>query len=422
MSYLVEHGKSLACANDPIDIGNPMGRMIVYIMSTVAEMELDTISGRNASAAQHNIAEGKYRGGTIPAGYRPYQDRDEDWRLIPDEDGLAPVVREIVQRSADGERASAIVADLTARGVPTPKDRQDELKGRAPRGRPWRLSNFRRLIQSPTVIGQAVYRPVVTDENGKPVKKNGAKQYGPEQVVFKDGEPLVRAEPLVSPELFYAARDVVESRTHARNQTRRATEAALLTGVLYCGRCGSRMYRLVRKDRKDHYRCNSTQHGKSCGNGNMICQDLDAEVTRELFDRLGHIPHVQRQYVHGTGSGTTIGQIDAELMSYTTAVGRFPIDSPAYTAMMDKIDALSAKRRELEAQPSTPSGWQYVPTGQTFGEYWESLSPAGRNDFLRDNDVRVVHPRSGDGADMANGLPGPPRHDRIRLPWPRGGS
>lgn len=50
--------------------------MIVYIMSTVAEMELETISGRNASAAQYNIAEGKYRGGTIPAGYRPRQDND----------------------------------------------------------------------------------------------------------------------------------------------------------------------------------------------------------------------------------------------------------------------------------------------------------------------------------------------------------
>jgi DNA invertase Pin-like site-specific DNA recombinase len=48
MSYLQERGKSLACANDPIDIGSPMGRMIVYIMSTVAEMELETISGRNA--------------------------------------------------------------------------------------------------------------------------------------------------------------------------------------------------------------------------------------------------------------------------------------------------------------------------------------------------------------------------------------
>jgi hypothetical protein len=75
-------------------------------------------------------------------------------------------------------------------------------------------------------------------------------------------------------------------------------------------------------------------------------------------DRLGHIPHVERQYVHGTDSGTTIEQIDAELMSYTAAVGRFPVGSPAYDAMMEKVDALSAKRRELEAQPSTPSGWQ----------------------------------------------------------------
>lgn len=139
--------------------------------------------------------------------------------------------------------------------------------------------------------------------------------------VLKDGEPLVRAEPLVPAELFYAAKAAIDSGTEAKKQTRRATEAALLTGVLYCGRCGSRMYRLAMKDRKDHYRCNFTQHGKSCGNGNMICETLDAEVTRELFDRLGHVPHVERQYVHGTHSGTTSEQIDAEPMSYTAAVG-----------------------------------------------------------------------------------------------------
>lgn len=102
----------MECANDSTTITGQIGRMVVYVMATVAEMELDSIPGRNASAAQHNIAEGKWRGGSIPTGYRPYKAAEGDWRLIPDEEGLAPILREIVQRLADGERSSTILRDL----------------------------------------------------------------------------------------------------------------------------------------------------------------------------------------------------------------------------------------------------------------------------------------------------------------------
>jgi site-specific DNA recombinase len=388
MSYLNDAEKDLRCALDSTNIKDPIGRMIVNVMATVAEMELENIRTRNSGAAQHIIDNGAYRGGTTPAGYMPVKD-ESGWRLVPDEDGLAPVIRDVVKRLADGERNASILADLNGRNVPTPKDRQDELAGRTPKSRFWRAANFRRLVQSPTIIGQAVHRPVIVDADGKPVLKDGAKQYGPEQVVFKDGAPLVRAEPLVSPELFYAAKAEIAARTEGKNQTRRATEAALLTGVLYCGKCEHKMYRLVRKHRKDHYRCNSTQRGQACGNGNMTCEDLDQAVTDELMGLIGAVPFARSEYVAGSDNSSTIEQIDAELMSYVESVGRFPPGSPAYNAMMAKVDALTAKRIELAGMPEIPSGWRYVPTGETFAEHWAKLSVSERNDYLRNHGFRV---------------------------------
>lgn len=390
MDYLINAGKSLKTVSDNIDITSAMGRMIVYIMATVAEMELDEISRRNSSAAAYNIQRGTYRGGTIPAGYKPEKDDAATWRLVPDEDGLAPVVRDIVTRVASGERVASVIADLNTRGVPTPKDRQDELAGRTPKGRRWVQANFRRLICSPTVIGQAVYRETETDENGQPRKDaSGRKVYGAERVVFEDGAPLQRAEPLVSREVWDTARQRIEGRANERNGTRRATEGALLTGVGFCQRCGSKLYRNVRTDRRDVYRCNSAQQGRTCGNGTVICQVIDQDVSDGLIATLGFLPHVERQWEAGSDSAATLAQVDAELQSYTAAVGRFPVDSPAWQTMMAQVDALAARRTELASQPDRASGYHYVPTGRTFADHWATLSVAERNDFLRDHGFKV---------------------------------
>ncbi|MDD7925015.1 zinc ribbon domain-containing protein [Actinomycetospora chibensis] len=180
----------------------------------------------------------------------------------------------------------------------------------------------------------------------------------------------------------------MEDRDTGSNGTRRATTAALLTGVLFCGRCGGKMYRNVRKDRRNLYHCRSNS-GKHCGNGTVACDTLDAVVADDLMKNFGEFPHGRREYVHGTDNGSTIAEIDAELESYAAAVGRFPAGSPSWKSMMSNVDSLTARRGELMAQPQVASGWQHVRSGQTFAAFWNGLNEVGRNDFLRDNHVRV---------------------------------
>lgn len=79
-NYQSDLGKSLRWLDNYVDTSTPMGRMIVFVMATVAEMELDEIKSRNKGAAQHNIQAGKYRGGLPPMGYMAVKDGAGDWR------------------------------------------------------------------------------------------------------------------------------------------------------------------------------------------------------------------------------------------------------------------------------------------------------------------------------------------------------
>ncbi|MEN4420086.1 recombinase family protein [Mycobacteroides chelonae] len=61
------HSVALVSATEAfLDLTASFGDVIDLLVAKVAEMELTAISERNRSAAQHNMREGKYRGGPPP--------------------------------------------------------------------------------------------------------------------------------------------------------------------------------------------------------------------------------------------------------------------------------------------------------------------------------------------------------------------
>lgn len=425
-----EHGVELASATESyFDLTDPRGKLMVQMVAMFAEMELDAISERNSSAAQYNIKAGKWRGGMLPLGYRP-EKTNGDWRLVPDDEPghvkpyylrgengkpigdpitpadvpMVPAIRDIVERVIAGERLSRIVQDLNARGVPTGQCRAAALAGREPREPRWTISNLRRMLLSPTILGRVVHRPVVTDENGNPKKVKGKKVYGPEQVLFENGEPLQRAEPLISEVDFHAVQRILTGPNKYANQGPKTIESPLLLQVLHCGVCGRPMWRLKGgPGRKQRYRCGSTQSGKACGNPSFVMEQADRLVNHWIAGFLGDIPHMEEQRVSWFDHASEIETIDARLESLAASVGDFPVGTSAYESVRKQIRDLSSRREELAAQPKPPSGTQWVPTGKTFREHWESLDTTQRNDYLRKYKVRLLlnfHPDN-DGPTIA---------------------
>lgn len=373
MNYLIDHGKSLVCVNDPIDLSTPIGKMIVYILATIAEMDLANISAGNARAYQDAREEGRFKGGTWPAGYLARKVED-GYRLFPDEDGLAPVMRSIVRRVLDGDRFTKIISDLNQRGVPTPTDRQKILSGREPVGTRWSMAPFTAMLTSPTLIGLAVHR-------------GGGKHGGPPAIVYgPDDLPIQRAEPLITEDDFRSVQHVLSERKHKR--TRSSETNALLLQVIFCAVCDRPMYRF-KQPSGIRYRCPSPNKGESCGNGSVLAAEFDQLVTGMML-MFRDLEYQEQRYRPGSNAGAEIAELSAKIDRVTEALMMLTPGVPSAASLAERLNDLEARRTELRALPREEPGYELVPTGRTFGEEWDSLDDAGRNDLLRRYGVRLV--------------------------------
>lgn len=398
MGFCQEKGKVIVSVTENFDLSTWVGRMIANVIAGVAEGEWEAISERNTNAFEHNITAGKYRGGNPPFGYRPKK-VDGEWRYVQDPE-MAALARNIIARLLDGERITTIVRDLNTRNVRTPQDHFLVSQGRKPKGSKWAVSNLARELQSPTLLGQVVRREAITGENGQPLRKNGRKVYGPKQVVFKDGKPLVRAEPIITEAEFQRLQKALDSRKGTPRSGQQASNALLLQ-VLFCGICGRPMYQ--QKGRTFfYYRCAAANYQESCGNTMVRNTVVDEFATDQLMELMGDLPHVIPVYDPGEDTTKEIAEIDAKLASLAASVTRFPEESAALEALLKEVDALTARRSELAARPYRPAGYRYRSTGQTFRQYWAGLDQQGRNQYLRNHKVRLEYSKRRDGAPTLN--------------------
>ncbi|OLT03206.1 hypothetical protein BJF90_26385 [Pseudonocardia sp. CNS-004] len=407
--YVNDHGKTLRSADGQIDTSGPTGELILFILAWAAQMELAAIRDRNGNAAQYNLRQGKYRGGVVPAGYRSVKLDGKGHGYVPDDprddDDLgatAPVIREAVARILAGHRRTVIVADFNKRGLMTVQDRQAVLNGRTPKGTKWSVSNLNRVLSSPTLIGLVTVRDAAMDDAGRPKRDDkGNKIYGPDKILYgEDGAPVRRGEPLISEADYNALRAIMSQERAASTQGPKRADTGLLIQVLFCGVCGRPMWRLKGNQRRskptpDRYRCATATNGP-CGNRSVTIEEADANLEKVMLPLIGWAPFVEKTYVGGVDHRQELEQVDQQLASVADTLQFLPVGSPVREEQMRRLQSLSERREALAGMPMQEGHYEYRPVVDdngdlvTFGQKWESMSPAERNDYLRANGVRVT--------------------------------
>lgn len=387
-----EHSVSVVSATEQfLDLTAPFGDIIALLVAKVAEMELAAISDRNASAAQYNIKTGKYRGGIPPWGYLPRRDDGGDWRLVQDPEQVE-VIREVVERVLAGEPLRSVAHDLTGRKILTPRDRFAQWQGREVKGYEWHSSPLKRSLTSPTLLGQVVAREPLTDAQGR-VKRDskGCKVFGPETVVRNDdGSPVVRAEPIVTREVFDRLGVELADRENRKEPTKRSS--GLLLQVVYCGVCGRPAYRQKGGvGRKPRYRCASAQYRESCGNKSIPLAYADETVESLILGLLGESVRLERLWDKGSDHSAELAEINDTLADLTGLLGTGPYKAgtPQRVKLNGRIQALAARQAELSTETVKPSGWRWQPTGEKFADWWDRQDVTARNVWLRSMGVTL---------------------------------
>ncbi len=337
VAWADDEGKLIVSATEPhFDMTTPFAAVVIALMGTIAQMELEAISERNRSAAQHNLRAGKYRGGLPPYGYVPAGEKG-NWRLVQDPDQVK-IIGEVVRRVLDGEPLQGMARDFTRRGVPTPSDSFDLHMGREPKRVKWRGETLRNVLTGQALLGYAM-------AEGKPIRND-------------DGSHVFKSEPILTREVFERVGQELESRSQRGEPTKRST--SLLLRVLYCGVCGRPAYRLViGPGRAPRYRCKGVVLADRCRNGTIKTAEMDEAVESMILTLLKGSYRMERVWDAGSDHSVELAEVNAELDGAAAYVGTpaFRKGTPQGLKLEARIDALAARQAALSAEVVRPAVW-----------------------------------------------------------------
>jgi len=368
-------------------------------MAVVAEMELDQIKSRAQDGHKYLTQTAlRWRGMTVPFGYRPYCIRcgettgvcaclpseQQGWKLEPDP-VYAPILVQMVEMFLDGALFGQIVKWLNDSGVPTSADIAQIRYGKQPANAKWAAQSIRKIFTSRAMLGAIETSEVLKrdDETGRPVKRSG-----PKPLYDDNGGLLLRAKPIVSYEKWAKVQARLSSNPRVGKPHIRASP---LLRVAYCGACESTIYVNTAPDRKGnrsyrYYVCRKS--GGECPTRRFNADDLERELVAAVLDYAGRWPHMTPHVIPAQEFSGALAQAEdarANLLEALEA-GAFKGHTDTFAERMGTIEQRIA---ELKDKPSRPAETTWKLAGRTVREYWQSLAPGQQWDYLRHMRVKV---------------------------------
>lgn len=349
-AWALDHKKTVASATEGIDLSGSIGRLIAHVIAFLAEGELEAIRERNTGSQKKVRELGRWHGGRPPYGYRA-EKKDDGWYLAPDPEERRVIREVIMPRVLAHESVSSIARHLNEVGIPT------RTKSK------WTHRTLLGIMRGNSILGQH-------NHNGKLVRDS-------------EGLPQLRAEPL----LTMAEYDRVQKALSARSIRYSPKTANLLQGVLFCYLCQRPMYKQTMLGTPYvYYRCSSRGHG--CNARGVRAEDAFDVVENRLLAEIGDTERTERVYVAGSDHTEELAAV-REAIDTTRRekdLGLYDGDDEGY---FGRLERLTARRRELEALPSTQAGFQEVGLGETYGQAWKRMDPEERRSMLLSHQIRV---------------------------------
>ncbi|MDD5730089.1 MAG: recombinase family protein [Candidatus Omnitrophica bacterium] len=288
MEFLQKHEVKLVSLTENIDTTGPMGRFIINLLGSIAQLEREIDSERVRADMHHRAGEGKWTGGVVPLGYvtKGKLMRESHQKGMSEEESLkgansiapekgrlyvvkqaAELVRKIYQLYLECKSLRRVTHELNKRNIKTPE------------GETWAASSIRRILTNPTYIGMVWYGKRKTD-----MSTGRLMNVKPELWKVVKGVH----EAIVPKDLFDKVQGLLKQRYMKPSKAR---QVYLLGGLARCTHCKGGMfgYLYSKKDsakRYFYYRCqNSIHKGTSVCKGMVVPGTvLEDQVVKTLLE------------------------------------------------------------------------------------------------------------------------------------------
>ncbi len=329
LEFIQSYGVNLLCIEEGIDSSQTSGKLLISVLSAVAEIERENILEQTMNGRREKARQGKWNGGPAPYGYS----LKDDTLII--EEGEAEVVRTIFDKFVYTNMGyTGIAKYLNLQGIKkTPRKKTDIEEFSA--------HFIKILLDNPVYCGKIAY--------GRRVREKVKGTKADYKVVKKQDFCLVDGlhEGIVDEELWAKAH-AKRQETGVKSESKYGKERAhLLTGIIKCPKCGSGMYaNRVCWTKKDgtykevmYYACsrNKQERGRSCDySANLKKTDIEPLVI-EFIKELVKDEHFAAEIKKKIGLQVDTAKIDTEIHNYETKLKEVELNKARLEREIDSL-------------------------------------------------------------------------------------
>ena len=333
LQVMQDFGVNLICVEDGIDSSKDAGKLMISVLSAVAEIERENIRVQTMEGRMQKAREGKWNGGFAPYGYSLIDVKLE----VNEEEAVA--IRMIFDQYVNTDLgANGIAKYLENHGI----HKIARQNGKNPL---FDAALIRRIIQNPVYSGKISYGRRRTEKvHGT---RNEYRQVKKDDYLLVDG----LHEALVSEEVWEQAQVKVAAQAKKYEKVNRdkREKIHLLSGILKCPVCGAGMYgnKSIKK-RKDgsnykdfyYYGCKhrNMTRGHKCDYKKQVHEEmLDASVA-EVISKLVSNPKFSDLIRNKINMEVDTGALDQEIENYKIQLRKLYHNKDTILSDMDSLD------------------------------------------------------------------------------------
>ena len=344
LQVMQDFGVNLICVEDGIDSSKDAGKLMISVLSAVAEIERENIRIQTMEGRIQKAREGRWNGGFAPYGYRLVDGRLE----INEEE--APAIRTIFDQYVNTNIGTTGLAKyLENHGI----HKIQRQNGKNPL---FASSTIQKILKNPVYCGKIAFGRRRTEK----VKgtRNEYKLVEQESYLLVDG----LHEGLVSEEVWQAAQ--VKMKATAQKYelvSRRKTDRVhLLSSIVKCPVCGAGMYgnKSIKKrpdgtKYKDfyYYGCKhrGMQRGYKCTYSKQIQEEVLDGAVAEVISKLVSNPKFAAMMQEKINMKVDTTAIEQEIAAYEKQLRQYYATK---SRLMDEIDNLDPDDRHFISRKS----------------------------------------------------------------------
>lgn len=240
LQIMENHNVNLICVDDSLDSSKDSGKLVITILSAVAEMERENILSQTMEGRKQKAREGKWNGGFAPIGYSL-----DNGELVVNEDE-AKAIKMIFDLYANSDMgANGVAKHLTSLDIRKPI-RQN---GKSPY---FSASLIRQILENPVYNGKIAYG------RRKNIKN---KATGKIKLVKSDDFILSQGihEAIIDDKLWESTQDKrkVQAKKYEKVNKGKNEKTYILSTLIKCPYCGAGLYGNKSRKRKktgEHYK------------------------------------------------------------------------------------------------------------------------------------------------------------------------